>query len=102
MKRVELFLCSVLLALALVLELCGCTDEKVLYENQSVIITRAGREITVDDLTADQTYTLQIRRSREHTEGKKLIESPTLTIETGEGRLVVTDRQNCVIITIRL
>ena len=102
MKRAVVFLCFVLLVLSFVLQLSGCTDEKVLYHNENVVISRIGREITVNDLIDTRIYTLRIRHTRAHTDRKKVFDTSTITLETREGRLVVTDKTDCVIITIRL
>lgn len=95
MKRVELFLCCVLLALALVLELCGCTNNRVLYSSESLHVERYNHCLIIEDLNTSSEYLLHVHRTnREAAEQqvKTVVDTEFVMVETSGRLVVITDR----------
>ncbi len=82
MKR----LACIILAAACMLTGCSRQQEKTLYQDSAVTVTRENGTLCVKDNSAGQTYTVQARRVKRDPDAvkteKTVAQSDTLKIET--------------------
>ena len=90
---------ALIVALAVVLMLAGCTQHRepvTIWSSDTLVIDRQGKTLYVRDLTGGTTYTLGTKRVRktgqEAQEAKSLVNTDTIRIETARRVVIVTDK----------